>query len=374
MTWIWQLPNWPKFTFDPTRLSHFEREFHRNVGVIIGSLAYVSTDEINELRVTLLSNEALDTSKIEGEILDRDSVQSSIRKQLGLQTDGRRAGPKETGAAQMMVDVVRSYQEPLTDRHLFLWHKMIMNGRTDLEMIGGYRTHPDPMQIVSGRLDRPRVFYEAPPSERMEEEMNKYIAWFNRAADEQMPTVVHAGIAHLYFELIHPFEDGNGRIGRTIAEKALAIGARQSLITALSSTIERDKKAYYQALERANTTLDITEWLLYFSEEILEAQVYVQKMIAFIVYKARYFDTYRTRLNDRQSKVALRLFQEGLAGFSGGLSAENYIRVAKTSRATATRDLGEMVELGALMKQGKLRHTRYYLPAHAGLPTDSQHE
>ena len=362
MKWIWQLSSWPRFTFDTTKFTHFEREFHRNAGVIIGSLAAVSADDIDELRVTLLSNEALDTSKIEGEILDRDSVQSSIRKQLGLQTDGRRAGPKETGVAQMMVDLVRSYQEPLAQERLFLWHKMIMNGRIDLETIGGYRTHADPMQIVSGRLDMPKVYYEAPPSDRVEREMNQYIDWFNRAAEAEMPTVVHAGMAHLYFELIHPFEDGNGRIGRIISEKALAIGARQSLITSISSTIERDKKIYYQALERANTSLDVTEWLIYFAEKILEAQVYVQKMIAFIVYKARYFETYSGQLNDRQIKVALRLFQEGLAGFRGGLSAENYIRIAKTSRATTTRDLAEMVELGALKRQGKLRHTRYYLP------------
>lgn len=362
MKWIWQLPNWPQFTFDPGRFTHGEREFHRNAGLIIGSLAAVSADEVNELRVTLLSSEALDTSKIEGEILDRDSVQSSIRKHLGLQTDGRRAGPKETGVAQMMVDLVRTYQEPLAEERLFTWHKMIMNGRIDLEMIGGYRTHADPMQIVSGRLDRPQVFYEAPPSDRVQEEMKQYIAWFNQAVEAQMPTVIHAGIAHLYFELIHPFEDGNGRIGRTIAEKALAMGARQSLITSLSSRIEQDKKAYYQALERTNTSLDITEWLIYFCEKILEAQVYVQKMIAFIIDKARYFETYNSQLNDRQTKVVLRLFQEGLAGFKGGLSADNYIRIAKTSRATTTRDLAEMVDLGALRKEGKLRHTRYYLP------------
>lgn len=166
----------------------------------------------------------------------------------------------------------------------------------------------------------------------------------------------------MYFELIHPFEDGNGRIGRIIAEKALAIGAKQSLITSLSSTIERDKKAYYQALERANISLEITNWLIYFSEKVLEAQIHVHKMIAFIVDKARYFEKFKDILNERQTKVALRLFKEGLDGFKGGLSAENYIRISKTSRATATRDLAEMVELGALKKAGKLRHTRYYLP------------
>ena len=362
MKWIWDLPDCPQFTYDTTKFNQFERAFHRNAGLIIGSLTAISSDEIDELRVALLSNEVLDTSKIEGEILDRDSVQSSIRRHLGLQTDGRRAGPKETGASQMMVDLYKSYEEPLTQDRLFAWHRMIMNGRIDLEAIGSYRDHAEPMQIVSGRLDMPTVFYEAPPSYRVPDEMGTYIKWFNQAAEDGMPTVIHAGIAHLYFELIHPFEDGNGRIGRTIAEKALAIGARQSLITSLSTIIERDKRAYYLALERANTSLDITAWLIYFSEKILEAQIYVQRLITFIVDKAKYFEHYQNQLNDRQVKVALRLFKEGLDGFKGGLSAENYIRIAKTSRATATRDLSEMVELGALKKTGKLRHTRYYLP------------
>ena len=153
-----------------------------------------------------------------------------------------------------------------------------------------------------------------------------------------------------------------GEFGRAIAEKALAMGAKHSLITSLSSTIERKKKAYYQALERANGSLEVTDWLVYFSEEVLEAQTNVQKLILFIVEKARYFEDFRDKLNERQSKVALRLFQEGPEGFKGGLSAQNYIRISKTSAATATRDLAEMVAIGALKKTGKLRHTRYYLP------------
>ena len=362
MKWIWERADWPNFTFDPAAFTHLEREFHRNTGLILGSLSSVSSDDMDELRVTLLSNEAMDTSKIEGEILDRDSVQSSIRGQLGLQTDGRRSGPKETGASRMMVDLYKSYSEPLDQARLFSWHQMVMNGRIDLETIGGYRVHEDPMQIVSGRLDLPQVFYEAPPSHRVPKEMENYLLWFNQAFSKGMPTLIHAGLAHLYFELIHPFEDGNGRIGRAIAEKALTMGAKHPLINSLSSTIESNKKAYYQALERANGSLEVTEWLVYFSGEILKAQVHVQKLILFIVEKARYFEDFRDKLNERQSKVALRLFREGPAGFQGGLSAENYIRISKTSPATATRDLAEMVAIGALKKTGKLRHTRYYLP------------
>ena len=361
MRWIWEQEHWPQFSFDAETFDRFEREFHRNSGLILGALSGVTANDAHELQVVLLSNEAMNTSKIEGELLDRDSVQSSIRKHLGLQTDNRRAGPKETGISQMMVDLYKTHGELLTEERLFSWHKMIMNGRIDLEVVGGYRTHVDPMQIISGRLDMPKVFYEAPPSSRVPKEMRKYIEWFNKAAENGLPTVIHAGIAHLYFELIHPFEDGNGRIGRAIAEKALAIGARQPLITSLSSIIERDKKAYYKALEQANTSININRWLIYFSEKILEAQEYVREMVSFIIDKTRFFEQYSGQLNDRQMKVALRMFKEGLNGFKGGLSAENYIRIAKTSRATATRDLSEMVEIGALRKTGKLRHTRYYL-------------
>lgn len=362
MKWIWERPDWPNFSFDAAAFVQLEREFHRNTGLILGSLSSVSSDDMDELRVTLLSNEALDTSKIEGEILDRDSVQSSIRGQLGLQTDGRRSGPKETGASRMMVDLYKNYSEPLDHKRLFSWHQMLMNGRIDMETIGGYRVHEDPMQIVSGRLDLPQVFYQAPPSQSVPKEMENYLLWFNHAFSGGMPTLIHAGMAHLYFELIHPFEDGNGRIGRAIAEKALAMGAKHPLITSLSSTIEGNKKVYFKALERANGSLEVTDWLVYFSEEVLKAQIQVQKLILFIVEKARYFEDFRDKLNERQSKVALRLFREGPAGFKGGLSAQNYIRISQTSPATATRDLTEMVAIGALKKTGKLRHTRYYLP------------
>jgi Fic family protein len=361
MKWIWENNNWPHFTYDKTAFDAFEKEFHQNTGVIIGALRFISTDEQEELRVTILSEEAVDTSKIEGEFLDRDSVQSSVRKNLGLQTDGRRVKPQEAGTAQMLVDLFKDYDSPLTHETLFRWHAMTMNGRTDIEVVGGYRQHAAPMQIVSGRLDTPKVFYEAPPSILVAGEMNQYINWFNTTLEQGFSSVVHAGIAHLYFELIHPFEDGNGRIGRCIAEKSLAISAGQPLIMSLSRVLEHDKKSYYQALERANASLEITDWLRYFSQKIIDSQRHVQQLVGFIIAKAKFFQQHSGKLNQRQQKVILRIFREGLHGFKGGLSAENYIRIAQTSRATATRDLQELVSIGALTKEGKLRHTRYYL-------------
>lgn len=361
MKWIWEHQDWPDFIYDKSRFAKYEIEFHRNAGLIIGSLSGISNSDIDDLRVTILSDEALDTSKIEGEILDRDSVQSSIRKNLGLQTDGRRAKPGEAGISQMLVDLYKTYNQALTHDKLYAWHAMIANGRTDLEVIGGYRRHSDPMQIVSGRLDKPRVFYEAPPSDCLTEEMDAFIKWYNKAAEEGMPTIIHAGIAHLYFELIHPFEDGNGRVGRAIAEKSLAMATKLPLVTSLSRVIELDKKAYYLALEKANSSLDINDWLDYFAKKVLDAQSHVQDLIAFVISKAKYLQEFDSKLNERQKKVVMRLFKAGLDGFEGGLSAENYIRITQTSRATATRDLQEMIRMGALLKEGKLRYTRYYL-------------
>ena len=180
-----------------------------------------------------MSTEAVATSEIEGEILDRASVESSLGKQLGLATDQRRVRPAERGIAEMMVDVYRSFAAPLSEDTLSRWHRMVMSGSRNLRDVGRYRTGADPMQVVSGPIGEPRVHFEAPPSSRVPSEMEQFIRWFNRNApghEEPLHALTRAGIAQLYFESIHPFEEGNGRIGRAIAEKALAqsLGQRRS--------------------------------------------------------------------------------------------------------------------------------------------------
>ena len=190
-----------------------------------GTIKHLGDEDREQLTIEAISTEALTTSEIEGEILDRPSVQSSIRRQLGLATDHRRVKPAEQGIAGMMVSLYRSFADPLSDDMLFGWHKMLTNGRRDLKNIGRYRTDAEPMQVVSGSLHAPRVHFEAPPSSKVPKEMERFVKWFNRTApngSDPLPALTRAGIAHLYFESIHPFEDGNGRLGRAIAEKALA--------------------------------------------------------------------------------------------------------------------------------------------------------
>jgi Fic family protein len=364
MIWNWQQPDWPDFSYDPSRIEESERRLLLGAGLLFGAFKHLGEDDKRQLTIELISNEALKTSEIEGEYLNRDSLQSSIRRQFGLMSDHRKVSPAEQGIAELMVSLYRGFAAPLSHTMLFEWHQMLANGRRDLHDIGRYRTHPEPMQIVSGAVYAPKVHFEAPPSSAMMPEMDRFIAWFNDTAPEgksPLPALLRAGMAHLYFVSIHPFEDGNGRIGRALAEKALAQSLGQPTLIALAYTIERNKKAYYEALERANRHNEITGWLIYFADLVLTAQAYTQSWIEFLIKKTKLYDRLRGLLNARQEKALARMFREGPEGFTGGLSAEKYIHITGATRATATRDLQDLVGKGALSRTGERKHTRYHL-------------
>ena len=219
------------------------------------------------------------------------------------------------------------------------------------------------MQVVSGPIPAPKVHYEAPPSADMPRHMSRFIDWFNRTAPdggEPLPALTRAGIAHFYFECIHPFEDGNGRIGRAISEKVLAQSLGRPTLTALAATILARRKGYYEALERNNTETELTDWLAWFAAVTIEAQQRAMALAEFLIDKTRLLDKMRGQLNERQQKALLRVLREGPEGFVGGLSAGKYISIAKTSTPTATRDLADMVAKGALTRTGEKRHTRYH--------------
>lgn len=360
--WNWQRADWPEFIYEPTALKTLEDDFLRHSGLFLGAYLHVAEDEKLTLTIDLLADEALKTSEIEGEILNRDSVQSSIRRRLGLASDRRSVKPAEAGIAEMIVDLYRNFEKSLSHEMLFSWHSMIMNGRRDVECIGLYRKHTDPMQVVSGRLDAPTVHFEAPPSKQVPQEMTQFIGWFNATAPNgktPLPALTRAGIAHLYFESIHPFEDGNGRIGRAIVEKVIAQATGKPAMIALSQVLYTHRKRYYEMLEASNKNNHIDAWLNYFSEMILEAQETCQKLVEFIIKKTKFYDRFRGLLNERQMKVIARIFREGLGGFKGGLSTENYIAITGTSRATATRDLQDLVKKNAFRKTGIGKATRY---------------
>ena len=363
-TWNWQQDDWPEFRYNSAKLDALEAEFLRQSGVFIGAVKHVSDDDRQQLTVELISDEALNTSEIEGEILNRDSLQSSIRRNFGLTTDNRKIPPAEQGIAQMMVELYRQFDSPLNDDLLFHWHEMLMNGRRDIKDVGCYRTHDSAMQVVSGPLHAPKVHFEAPPSKSVPKEMKRFVQWFNRTAPggkSPLPILTRAGIAHLFFVCIHPFEDGNGRVGRAIAEKAISEGLGQSTLIALSQTINRARKSYYEMLESSNKHNEITAWLIYFAETVIQAQAQAQSMLDFIIAKMKFYDRLRGQLNERQDKAIARMMREGPDGFKGGLSAEKYISITGTSRATATRDLQDLVDKKALVRVGNLKSTRYHL-------------
>ncbi len=365
MTWNWQNPDWPNFTWDRTKITAAEEQFLLGAGVTIGTVRHLGEDERNQLLVEVMSGEAVTTSAIEGEVLNRASVQSSILRELGLASpDKRRVMPAEQGIAEMMVDLYRSLSQPLSHEMLFGWHRMVTSGRKDLADIGQYRTSREPMQIVSGSIGSPTVHFEAPPSKQVPAEMKRFISWFNRTtphSKEPLPAITRAGTAHLYFESIHPFEDGNGRIGRAIAEKVMAQSFGQPVLVSLATTILAHQRSYYHALERANRRNEITEWLVWFADIALEAQGRSITLVEFILAKAKLLDRLRGQINERQQKALLRMFREGPEGFKGGLSAGNYSTITGASPATTTRDLADLVQQGALVRIGERRHARYTL-------------
>lgn len=364
MLWNWQQPDWPNFAYDPASLQAAEARFLRGSGVIVGAMLHVEGEQRQALTIDLIAQETVNSSAIEGEILDRASVQSSIAKHLGIKADHRRANPAEAGAAELMANVWRTFANPLTEAMLFDWHAMLMSGRRDLVEVGCYRTSLEPMQIVSGALHAPRVHYEAPPSERVPSEMAAFMAWFNDTTPNganPLSAITRAGIAHIWFESIHPFEDGNGRIGRAIAEKALAQAIEQPSLTALAETIHRHRKDYYEHLHRASVTNQIDDWLGWFADIALEAQDRTLTRVRFLIAKTRMLDRLNGSINARQERALLRMFAEGPDGFKGGLSAKNYRTITDAATATVTRDLADLVRLGALRREGERKSTRYHL-------------
>jgi Fic family protein len=266
----------------------------------------------------------------------------------------------------MMFDVRKTIKQPLTKTKLFAWHSMLLlNSRSKHLHVGGWRTHEEPMQIISGQYGKQIVHFEAPPSEIVPKEMEKFILWFNDTAPTKAKEIkyapVRAAIAHLYFESIHPFEDGNGRIGRAIAEKALSQCFGYPAMLSLSQVIEAKKKTYYAALKSASKSNEITAWIHYFVNIILNAHVEAESQINFILKKSAFFGTYHNVLNERQLKVVRRMMQAGTQGFEGGMSAKKYMAITCTSKATATRDLQHLHAIGVFKQTGSGRSVRYYL-------------
>lgn len=363
--WNWQQDDWPDFRYDKTAIEALETDYIKASGISFGIMKSLSEEDRAEFSVELICDEALKTSEIEGDILNRDSLRSSIMREFGLTEKIRPIGttPEEEGIAKMMRALYSDFGSPLTHEMLFNWHDNLMRGRWKVKA-GEYRTHDDEMKVISGRVDKPVVHFVAPPSKEVLQEMDRFIAWFNSTSPEggtPLPPVARSGIAHLHFVSIHPFEDGNGRIGRALVTKILSQSLGAPVISTVSSTINADRDAYYKSLEVQSRGNEITPYLVSFGRTILESQELTVRKLDFLITKANFFKTFEGRINPRQEKVILRIFKEGLKGFEGGLSVKNYISITKAPRTTATRDLKDLVDKGAFTRSGKLKATRYSL-------------
>lgn len=339
-------------------------EFTENAGRASGVLKALPPERQTEALLELMIAEAVKTSAIEGEYLSRQDVMSSIRNKLGLGNPEPVMARKAEGAGELMVAVRNTFADPLSAETLFAWHKMLMQGSSGM-VAGAWRTHEEPMQVISGAMGKEKIHFEAPPSAQIAAEMEQFITWFNETAPghpkEITTPMLRSAIAHLWFESIHPFEDGNGRIGRALSEKALSQNAQRPVLLSLSKAIEADKKAYYQALQQAQTTNEVSGWIRYFVKTVIEAQKQAEELIGFTLKKAKFFDRFKGQWNSRQMKVVHRMLEEGPEGFEGGMSAGKYVSITKTSKATATRDLQDLASRQALMPFGGGRSTRYQL-------------
>jgi Fic family protein len=361
MTYTWQQSDWPEFRYNLSGIEDALFALAERTGHASGLLKGLSADAQTEASIEMMVVEAIKTSAIEGELLSRKDVLSSILKNPGLET-GPLAGDKRAqGAAALMIAARNSFTAPLSDDMLFEWHRMIMTGHRHIAA-GQWRTHAEPMQVISGAVGHGRDHFEAPPSVQVPAEMVRFIQWFNGTAPSGTTDIrkaaVRAAIAHLYFESIHPFEDSNGRIGRALSEKALSQGLGRPVLLRAIGAKRRD---YYDTLKESQQSNEITPWITWFVQIILEAQTQAEAQIEFTLKKTQRFDRFRNRLNDRQLRALRRMLDEGPDGFEGGMSAKKYMAITGASKATATRDIHDLAEKGIFVPTGGGRSTQYQI-------------
>lgn len=364
--WYHELKDWPNFTWDMTALSCTLADIRHRQGRLLGRLEGLGFETKTEASLITLTNDVVKTSAIEGEYLDQKEVRSSIARMLGIEVAGLGPVSRDVeGIVEMTMDATQRYSEPLTKERLFDWHAtMFQTGfsRKYMLTIGGWRTEASgKMQVVSGPYGREKVHFEAPDANRLEKEMKAFLDWFEQ--DLGIDPVIKAGIAHLWFVAIHPFEDGNGRIGRAICDMALARAERTKYrFYSLSSQIMAERKEYYRQLERQQRAqLDITGWLVWFLGCLKRAVVAADYTLDHVVFKAKLWQYINQEpVNERQRLVINRMLEEG---FEGYMNTSKYAKLTKCSDDSALRDIQSLKERNILIQNpGNGRKTSYRLP------------
>ncbi len=364
MPYLWQQEQWPHLGWDERSLARALARVSREQGRLLGKMEGLGFDLRSEAHLRTLTEDVVKTSEIEGEKLERAQVRSSIARRLGMDVAGLVAADRNVeGIVDLLLDATGNYNKPLTADRLFAWHASLFpTGRSGMSTIkvGAWREDTaGPMQVVSGPVGREKIHYQAPPANRVAAEMKKFLAWFAKPGDVD-PLLV-AGLAHLWFVTIHPFDDGNGRIARAIADMALARaeGTGQRFYS-MSGQIRHERDNYYKTLESTQKgDVDVTRWQAWFLDCLLRAIEGAQGTLSAVLAKARFWERFAKQpLNERQIAVLNRL----LDGFEGKLTSSKWAKLAKTSQDTAHRDITDLVERGALRKDdGGGRSTSYSL-------------
>ncbi len=365
-TWIWQQPNWPKFVWDANEISNPLAQARLAQGKLHGVAHILNADLSSEALTSILIQDGITTSAIEGERLHLDAVRSSVANQLGLPNVGLPKPDRAIdGLVEVLLDATQKHNQPLTLQRLCNWHGALFpTGYSGLREIRvGQMRGAEPMRVVSGRIGHETVHFEAPPYEQIDTEMSRFIDWFNSDDSQTLDGLIRAGVAHLWFITIHPFEDGNGRIARAITDMALAQDERLTMrLFSLSAQILAVREAYYNILESTQKgEMDITAWLRWFLTQIQNAVELAQLTVANTLNKAKFWMTHQTKpLNERQRKALNRML-DAKDGFEGGMNTRKYMNLTKTSRATAYRELAQLVEWGCLQANEKGGRSSGYL-------------
>lgn len=352
MKYIHERPEWPKFEWQADELAAPLANVRHRQGRLIGRMEGLGFSLRKEAVLHTLTEDVLKSSEIEGERLDKDQVRSSIARRLGMDVAGLVPAERNVeGVVEMMLDATQNYSEPLTEERLFAWHASLFpTGRSGMTkiIVGGWRDDASgPMQVVSGPIGRERVHYEAPAASRLAEEMAAFIDWM--AGETSIDPVIKAGLAHLWFVTIHPFEDGNGRIARAIADLALARSEQsQQRFYSMSSQIRAERNRYYDMLEATQKGgLDVTKWLRWFLDCLERAIDRAEETLASVMEKARLWDAIKGQpISERQRLVINRL----LDGFEGKLTSSKWAKLSKCSQDTAARDIDDLVKRGILVR------------------------
>lgn len=355
--WIWQQDNYPNFTYDFQKLTPLIEKISHEQGYLMAIMQTMNSESIIKRQSEALMNEVISTSAIEGEMLNRESVKASIARKFGMQDiDYTKLNEATDNLVEILIDANTHYNKDLTLERLFGWHHALFpKGYSGFYKINvaAFRAE-ETMEVVGGSAAKEEIFYQAPPRAILDDEMQRYLKWFN----DTPPSLLKACIAHLWFVIIHPFDDGNGRITRAITDLVLSNieQSKTSRLYSMSNSINNDRKAYYKALEQTtgyiikeDNYLDITAWCEWFLATLHMALLDAKKKLGFIVQKTKFWDAHKDKnLNAREIKVLNFILDIGTENFKGNLSKKKYMSITGTASSTASRDIAELLELGCI--------------------------